>query len=128
MQAENFIKEVDLEPGDLPPVLDIENTYGVADVTIRKRALEWLTIVEQHYGIKPLIYTNIDFYKNHLGDDFDDYPLWIAHYLQKKKPRILRDWKFWQHSETGRVNGIRGKVDFNVFNGDSTEFRSLLIP
>ena len=29
-QAENFISTVDLEPGDLPPVLDVEQTFGVA--------------------------------------------------------------------------------------------------
>ena len=28
-QAENFINSVTLLPGDLPPVLDIEQTYGV---------------------------------------------------------------------------------------------------
>lgn len=108
-------------------MLDIEQTYGVADVDIKKRAFEWLNAVEEHYGVKPIIYTNVEFYRRHLSDDFDSYPLWVAHYLQKKKPRIHRDWYFWQHSETGRVNGISGRVDFNVFNGDSTEFKSLLI-
>lgn len=45
----------------------------------------------------------------------------------KRKPRIYRDWHFWQHSELGRVNGIVSKVDFNVFNGDSLEFSKVLI-
>ena len=71
--------------------------------------------------------TNIDFYTKVLGDEFDDYPLWIAHYYQPGKPRIKRSWVFWQHSEEGRVNGIKSKVDFNVFNGDSTDFKNLLI-
>jgi lysozyme len=52
----------------------------------------------------------------------------VAHYLQPHQPRIARDWVFWQHSESGTVNGIFGKVDFNVFNGDSVAFRSLLVP
>ena len=76
--------------------------------------------VEKQYGIKPVIYTNIDFYKNYLQNDFDDYPIWIAHYLQPEKPRIERKWSFWQHNESGRVNGIKTPVDFNVFSGDST--------
>ena len=25
---------------------------------------------------------------------------------------------FWQHSDQGNINGIKGKVDFNVFSGD----------
>ena len=126
-QAENFIRNVQLEPGDLPPVLDVEVTYGVADDLIRERVSEWLNIVEEYYGVKPIIYTNVDFYTRRLKDDFDEYPLWIAHYLEKRNPRIYRDWHFWQHSETGRVNGIKGNVDFNVFNGDSADFRQLLI-
>ena len=89
---------------------------------------KWLDTVEAYYGIKPIIYTNADFYRQHLLGHFDNYPLWVAHYLQPNKPRISRDWSFWQHSEKGRVNGISSRVDFNVFNGDSTEFRSLLVP
>ena len=127
LQAKNFITSVKLEKGDLPPVLDVEQTYGVGSEQLRERVQEWLDIVEAHYKVRPIIYTNVDFYKTHLRNEFDDYPLWVAHYLQKKKPRINRDWHFWQHSETGRVNGIKSKVDFNVFNGDSLDFNNLLI-
>jgi lysozyme len=126
-QAENFIASVDLEPGDLPPVLDVEQTYGVGDTKLRQRVKEWLDTIEEHFGVRPIIYTNVDFYTHHLKDDFDDYPLWVAHYLQKRQPGIHRDWHFWQHSESGRVNGIASRVDFNVFNGDSTAFQNLLI-
>lgn len=127
LQAKNFISSVDIEPGDLPPVLDVEQTYGVRSEVLRERCREWLDEVERHYKVKPIIYTNVEFYKQHLKGEFDDYPLWVAHYLQKNKPRISRDWQFWQHSESGRVNGIKGRVDFNVFNGDSTDFKNLLI-
>jgi lysozyme len=126
-QAENFIKQVELESGDLPPVLDVEQTNGVSGDKLRQRVKEWLVTVEEYYGVRPIIYTNVDFYKYYLKDEFDGYPLWVAHYLQKEKPRIYRDWHFWQYSEMGRVNGIFSKVDFNVFNGDSTEFKNLLI-
>jgi len=127
LQAENFIKRVELEPGDLPPVLDVEQTYGVNNTVLKREVKEWLQIVEQHYQVKPILYTNVDFYKRQLGSDFDSYPLWIAHYLQPSRPRIDRDWSFWQHSETGLVNGIRHRVDFNVFNGDSADFKRLLV-
>ncbi|MET0244939.1 MAG: GH25 family lysozyme [Flavitalea sp.] len=126
-QAENFISSVELMKGDLPPVLDVEQTYGVPAFKVRERVKEWLTVVENFYGIRPIIYTNVDFYNQYLKDEFDEYPLWVAHYLQKNRPRIHRPWIFWQHSEQGRVNGILQKVDFNVFNGDSTEFEELLM-
>lgn len=126
-QAENFIKNVDLEKDDLPPVLDVELTYGVPSAQIKAEVKEWLDVVETYYNVRPIIYTNIDFYTKVLGAEFDEYPLWIAHYYQPGKPRINRSWVFWQHSEEGRVNGIKSKVDFNVFMGDSTDFKKLLI-
>lgn len=126
-QAENFINSVKLEAGDLPPVLDVEQTYGVPINLIQERVKEWLETVQNYYGVMPIIYTNVEFYKQVLKDDFDAYPLWVAHYLQKERPRIYRDWMFWQHNESGSVNGIVTKVDFNVFSGDSTDFKKLLM-
>jgi lysozyme len=126
-QAENFIAQVNIAPGDLPPVLDVEQLYGVKPKDLRIRVKEWLSTIEAYYKVKPIIYTNVDFYDRYLGQDFDEYPLWVAHYLQPEKPRINRVWTFWQHSETGRVNGIINNVDFNVFNGDSLAFQQLLI-
>ena len=127
MQAENFIKAVNLKTGDLPPVLDIEQTYGVTKDILRSEVREWLSIVETNYNVRPIIYTNIDFYKQNLGEEFDNYPLWVAHYYQPRQPRIKRDWVFWQHNDNGRVNGVLSAVDFDVFSGDSAEFSQLLI-
>jgi lysozyme len=126
-QAKNFISTVKLEPGDLPPVLDIEQLYGVRPEKMRKEIKDWLQMVEDHYNVKPIIYTYVTFYTNYLKDEFNDYPLWVAHYLEKTKPRINRPWIIWQHNERGRVNGIKSRVDFNVFNGDSNDFKNLLV-
>jgi len=126
-QAEHFIKTVELQPGDMPPVLDVEQTNGQPSRKVRERAREWLKTVENYYGVKPIIYANVDFYQQILKDEFDDYPLWVAHYLQKEKPRIYRPWHFWQYSEQGHVNGIFCRVDFNAFYGDSSEFKNLMI-
>ena len=126
-QAENFIETVNLLKGDLPPVLDIETANGASITDIQQRAKDWLLMIEKHYKVKPIIYTNIDFYESFLDGEFDDYPLWVAHYYVKDKPRIERKWTIWQHNEKGRVNGIDAFVDFNVFNGDSTAFKKLLL-
>jgi lysozyme len=126
-QAENFIATVSLAKGDMPPVLDIETTNGASVADIQQRTKDWLTMIEKHYKIKPMIYTNLDFYKNFLGEKFDGYPLWVAHYYVKDKPGIERSWSFWQHNEKGRVNGVNAYVDFNVFNGDSSDFRKILL-
>jgi lysozyme len=127
MQAENFIDKVKLESGDFPPVLDIEQLNGTSAADLKKEAKKWLEVVENYYQVKPIIYTNVDFYNRNLGSEFDNYPLWAAHYYQPDQPRIGRSWLFWQHSDEGRVNGIVAKVDFNVFNGDSAAFKNLLL-
>jgi lysozyme len=126
-QADHFIETVQLSKGDLPPVLDIEQTNGASADEVRQRAKDWLQRIEAQYKVKPIIYTNVDFYTNFLSSDFDDYPLWVAHYLAKDKPRISRNWIFWQHNESGHVNGVDANVDFNVFNGDSLAFRKILL-
>jgi lysozyme len=126
-QALNFIKTVKLEPGDLPPVVDIEQLRGTKPAMMRAELKLFLNMIETHYNVKPIIYSYVDFYERYLGEEFDNYPLWIAHYLQKERPRIKREWVFWQFNEGGRVNGILSNTDFNVFNGDSAAFEELLI-
>lgn len=126
-QAENFISTVRLQKGDLPPVLDVEQTDGASVTDLQQRIWDWLAAVEKAYRVQPIIYTNADFYETFLKGRFDEYPLWVAHYLVKKKPRISRSWLFWQHNESGHVNGIGSFVDFNVFNGDSVAFQKLLV-
>jgi lysozyme len=126
-QAKNFIETVTLKPGDLPPVLDVETLNGTNTESLRTNVKQWLKIVEKHYRIRPIIYSGVDFYERHLGPQFDEYPLWAAHYQQQTEPRISRKWHIWQHNERGRVSGINTPVDFNAFNGDSTEFKQLLL-
>lgn len=126
-QAELFISKVNADPGDLPPVLDVEESNGTPVNLLRENVKAWLNTIEFYYKVKPVIYTNIDFYSSYLSGVFDNYPLWVAHYKVQHQPRISRRWSFWQHNDAGRVNGIANKVDFNVFNGDSIELNNLLI-
>lgn len=125
-QASFFIRNVKLVTGDLPPVLDIEETAGVPTGEMVKNIKQWLKIIEDYYGVRPIIYSNPHFYRQYLTGEFEEYPLWVAHY-ETDLPRIGRKWDFWQHNERGRVNGIDAFVDFNVFAGDSVAFWKLLV-
>lgn len=131
-QADYFCRMVQLEPGDLPPVLDVEtgvdNPERYPRQQLRREVLTWLRRVENHYGVRPILYTSYKFRLDYLsGSEFDRYPFWIAHYyvdsLQYKGP-----WVFWQHTDAGRVDGINGYVDINLFNGGRADLDSLLIP
>lgn len=126
-QARYFMDNVQLEDGDLPPVLDIEELGALTPKKLRKEALEWLRLTEQRYGATPIIYTGLKFKQTYLDTpEFRRYPFWIAHYYVKH-PRFNGQWKFWQHTDVGRIEGIRGKVDMNVYNGSMYDLRKLTI-
>lgn len=125
-QARNFIKRVTLRPGDLAPALDFEVVNGVADKKLIAGLQQWLDVIEDHYGIRPIIYTNGSLYKRYIKGNFDEYPLWIADYsnihLEAYNPDRLY---IWQHSQSGSVKGIRGQVDINTFVMDSVRLAEL---
>ena len=124
-QAELFIATVVLEPGDLPPVLDVEKTDGRSAAVIRAGVQTWLRLAEKHYGLRPILYTNHDFYVKYFAGYFDEYPLWLAHYLVRQPRLTAERWAFWQHSDEALVPGIRGFVDSNVFGGSEADFEEL---
>jgi lysozyme len=130
-QAANFTKTVRLASGDLPPVVDVEETRGMSKEQIRRNTKAFLTLLERHYGVKPILYTYKDFYKNHFADqpEFKGYRLWIAHFhVTSLNMPGSADWHFWQHSDRGSVSGINARVDFNVFNGELSDLQRLCVP
>ena len=127
-QAEFFIDNVKLSSGDLPPILDIENTSDVQSIDkLKKGVANWLKIIEAHYGVEPILYSYSYFYKTYLNEDFSAYKLWIANYSNVKDPLPSKKWMFWQFSEKGRVKGIKGPVDLDVFKGEPKELKSILL-
>lgn len=125
-QIANFAELVELEQGDLPPVLDIEVLDGVETPELITNLIYWLHIMEVHYGMKPIIYTNVKFYNKHLAGQLSSYPTWIARY-NDKEPQLASgtDWNFWQYGNRGRLEGIQGDVDLNVFSGTPKDLEEL---
>lgn len=127
-QAYYFLDQVHLTDGDLPPVLDIEHKPAEKSVEdFQRDVLTWLHIVEDKYHAKPIIYTYYKFKEQYLSAPvFDDYPYWIAHYYVDKV-QYKGKWKFWQHTDVGKLPGIKGYVDFNIYNGSYYELKQLCI-
>ncbi|MEN8928018.1 MAG: glycoside hydrolase family 25 protein [Flavobacteriales bacterium] len=124
-QAKHFIRTVKLLKGDFPPVIDIEERGSVSTAKLMKGLKIFADELEKHYGVKPIIYTYHDFYKQNFDYTFKDYTLWIAHYHVRSPDN--KTWNFWQHSDRGTVSGINYPVDFNVFNRDMETMKGLLI-
>lgn len=126
-QANNFIKTVKLQKGDLPPVLDIEKLPKNQSLDSLKVGLKrWLKKVDEHYKLKPIIYSGEKYYKDFLKEDFPEYTFWIANYNPWIE-NIKDDWLFWQFSEKAVIKGINEKVDVNIYNGTPKMLQYLII-
>ena len=121
-QAQNFINNVSLRQGDLAPVLDIEVKSKVQSMeSLRTGLKNWLTIIENQYNIRPIIYSSEKFYKAHIQGDpvLRTYPTWIASYSTTNLSERM-NWNIWQVTAQGRIEGIKPQVDVNVVLDEST--------
>ena len=131
LQARFFLRNTRLRKGDLPPVLDVEPTAaqiskaGGADALFRN-VRQWLKTVQAATGTKPVLYVSQSFVNKYLDRAPDikrNYHVWIARYGEFKPDVKLL---FWQLSPDGRVRGIHGDVDINVFNGYRAQFNDFI--
>lgn len=128
-QVLHFIRKCKLESGDLPPVLDVEVLDGVSQDELVHKVRAFLILLEAHYKVKPVLYTNQRFYNRYLSGHFDQYHLWIARYSQQL-PELhnATPWRFWQYGDNAKIEGINAAVDINVFAGAYAELLNILVP
>lgn len=130
VQANYFLKNTHIAKGDLPPVLDLEPTEKQiqqmgGEQSMFRRVVQWINIVEARCGKRPILYVGQQFVNKHLVNapaSLRKHPVWIARYGEYKPyVRLVH----WQLTPYGRVNGIHGEVDINVFNGNKEQFRQM---
>jgi lysozyme len=132
-QARIFWNQISADPGELPPIVDVEKPVECSDeccelkcepwiVTLRA----WLAEITQAGGRQPMIYTVESFWNQCLCGTtrFGTHPLWLAGYPKFDFPEKLRfggwtEWRFYQHAGNVRVAG--GVVDLNLFHGSARE-------
>lgn len=130
-----FKRNVPVEKDAMPPVLDLEwNTHSptcprkVPRAVAQREIRKFVRMAEAHYGKRPILYTDIRFYRDVLSDgSFSRYPLWVR--ATRKLPQQLypgRRWAFWQYSDRSRIPGIKGRVDKNAFSGSRRAWRQLV--
>lgn len=121
-QCDFFMSAIGDVPQDLLPVVDVEEcprSWGPR--SLRRNLRDFLLRMEQKYGMRPIIYTNVFFYNMYLADGFKDYILFIARYSDEEPVLVDgAEWTVWQFSERGRVGGIRHNVDLDCINGKYT--------
>lgn len=133
-QIQWYMDNVPVDPAALPPVLDMEwNAYSKTcrirpgkEIVIPQMR-QWLNAIEQHYGKRPIIYTSVDFHADRLVGEFEDYPLWVRSVAGHPSTRYGdRVWTFWQYTGTGRLPGVEGDIDRNVFFGDRQQWQQFV--
>ncbi|MBI3561807.1 MAG: glycoside hydrolase family 25 protein [Gammaproteobacteria bacterium] len=131
-QAENFIATVPVEEKMLPPVIDIEYGGNCKSRPEREGLLrelrEFAVEVEQVYRRKPIFYVTEEIYADYLRGEITDYPVWIRDIYFEPSFSDRSGWLFWQYANRGRIKGIQGPVDLNVFNGDAAALEQLQEP
>jgi len=128
-QAGNYFDRVSLAPGDLPPVLDVEHRGNLSPQELIASIKTWADMAETRYGVKPIIYTGQNFYNRFLAGQLDEYPLWLARYDTEAPVTVCgRTYHFWQYTDSGRLPGIKGNVDRNVFLVSHPDLSLLCIP
>jgi lysozyme len=128
-EAEYFLAKVADIPATLPYALDVEGEAAdLGPSRLTDWCHEWLETVEQRTGHRCMVYSGASFARSYLGGKLARWPLWIAHY-GVNQPMANGTWERWamhQYSETGRVDGIAGKVDLNEM--DTEYWRELTTP
>mgnify|MGYP003506692277 FL=1 len=117
-QLENFKTQCLPGEQDLIPMIDIETKQGLPTEEFCDSLMKFLTLVEDAYKQKPLLYTGKNFYNKYLLGKVNDYQLMIAQYTEHE-PVLAdeRDFTLWQYTGKGRIVGVSGYIDKSRFMG-----------
>lgn len=130
-QAHYFLRHSFFKKGDFPPVLDVEPSHTQiekmgGELVLFRAIRTWMGIVGRQTGVRPILYVSQTFVNRYLCKAPDikrDYNIWIARYGEYRPDVRL---VYWQLCPDGRVDGIHGDVDINVFNGYRDKFEQFL--
>lgn len=114
----NFTEYCRKDEQDLAPLIDIEVKGRWRADQVADSVKLFADLLEQHYGVRPIIYTGTNFYNKYLSEQFNDgYELFIAKYSETE-PELADGTKYtlWQFTDCGTINGIHTDVDQSRFN------------
>jgi lysozyme len=125
-QAANFIETVPVEPNTLPPAIDFEFS-GNCKARPKKEDMvrelnDFIGALEKHYRQSPIFYVTYASHDAYLKGEFPSYTVWIRDIFRKPRFSDRGYWAFWQYTDRGRIKGIKGAVDLDVFNGSWQDF------
>jgi lysozyme len=116
-QAANFIAAVPADPDALPAAIDLEDMgpcpQGMTPADFRAELAAFIGRIEAHYGRPVRLYLTEEFDRAYEISSHFDRPLWLRSIFWQ--PDFgARPWAMWQASNFRRLEGIQGRVDWNV--------------
>ncbi|MEP7194591.1 MAG: glycoside hydrolase family 25 protein, partial [Actinomycetota bacterium] len=116
-------------PGNLAPVLDLEDAGGLNPPGLSLWVQTWLTRMTKLTGRTPIIYTGATFWRKRMGNSaaYAAHPLWLAAYGVSKPARIggWESYTFWQYTGSGHMAGAGASIDLSLFNGSLAQLRAM---
>ncbi|SHJ07356.1 glycoside hydrolase family 25 protein [Flavobacterium terrae] len=135
LQANYYLSVIgNLSSTDFPPIVDFEENSidaGCNKSNLQKNLLQFLSILEQKTGRKPILYTDTNIGNAEIKDPaFANYKLWIADYnpgVSAAVPSVWKttSWTIWQKTQSYSLDNYTN--DFDVFNGDSETFAKVIL-
>lgn len=127
-QFKNYCKQMDAVPVTLRPMVDVEKDDKKPRKELQDSLKMLLNLLEEAYGVKPVIYGTNRSYNEFCAPEFNDYPMYIGRYGDNK-PVVKgpSHYTVWQYSEKGKIKGIPKDVDLCRFHPEKG-IEDLLIP
>jgi GH25 family lysozyme M1 (1,4-beta-N-acetylmuramidase) len=126
-QADHFLSVADPQPGELPPVLDLEKTGSLKASRLVTWTQAWVDEITARTGVQPFIYSSPAFWQSYLGDSTtiaaSGARLWVAHWTKASNPWVPAEnwdgsgWTFWQWTDCLSVPGIAHCTDGDRMHG-----------
>ena len=121
-QAKNFLEAVGWRKFDMPLIIDVEDwSNDDVDYEITQKHFDAMVDNLRSRGYQVMIYTNGNGYKKYVKDGQVNVNLWLCSF---KNPDDIKEipHQIQQYSHWGKVKGIAGDVDLNIFNGSKKEW------
>jgi len=117
-----------LPKANLPLVLDIESysADNIWDNKIDHMDIFINTFINKlkEHNISTILYSYKSFIETNSDTIFGKYPLWLAAYINNPEttlpaiPKGWPEWKIWQFTEKGSIDGYSGDIDLNIMKED----------
>jgi len=125
-EAQNVLSHLGFLPkSNLPLVLDIE---AYSDTILWDNKIEHMDRFIKKFlevvGVPVVIYSYKSFLETNTTNLFGNHPLWIAGYINTPEtslpaiPKGWSEWKIWQFTEKGQIDGYVGDIDLNIMKKD----------